>query len=224
MVQKTVQQGASHGGVTWEDAGPVLEGDVGGGDDGATFVTFGDNLEQQLSTSLVRGKVSQLVNEPSALVSGIQRSSPFIQSTSVFRSPAYRLISPKVMRLGRTLPATPRLFQSIRDIRVVFLSPLRKPSHRKFPCKERLHLLLPRRAQDAFVSGTGEGTSLFSYELFHADRERIRPCTPASPQIGGRFCAPFTHFLSPSLHLGSCQKTPAHSSMSPADLEAAPGS
>jgi hypothetical protein len=82
VVQKTVQQGASHGGVTWEDAGPVLEGDVGGGDDGATFVAFGDNLEQQLSTSLVRGKVSQLVNEPSALVSGIQRSSPFIQSTS----------------------------------------------------------------------------------------------------------------------------------------------
>ena len=131
------------------------------------LVAFGDDLEQQLSTSLVRGKVSQLVNnqEPSALVSGIQRSSPFIQSTSVFRSSAYRLITPKVMWLGRTLPATPRLFQSIRDIRVVFLSPLRKPSHRKFPCKERLHLLLPRRAQDAFVSGTGEGTSLFSYEL-----------------------------------------------------------
>jgi hypothetical protein len=69
------------------------------------LVAFGDDLEQQLSTSLVRGKVSQLVSnqEPSALVSGIQRSSPFIQSTSVFRSPAYRLITAKVMRLGHTL-------------------------------------------------------------------------------------------------------------------------
>jgi hypothetical protein len=62
VVQKTVQQGGSHGSITGEDTGPVLEGDVGGDDNGAMLVAFGDDLEQQLSTSLVRGKVSQLVN------------------------------------------------------------------------------------------------------------------------------------------------------------------
>jgi hypothetical protein len=51
VVQKTVEQGGSHGGVTGEDSGPVLEGDIGGDDDGAMLVAFGDNLEQQLSAS-----------------------------------------------------------------------------------------------------------------------------------------------------------------------------
>jgi hypothetical protein len=126
-----------------------------------------DDLEQQLSTSLLRGKVSQLVNqqEPSALVSGIQRSSPFIQSTSVFPVASIPFDTPKVMRLGRTVPATPRLVQSTRDIRVVFLSPLRKPSHHKFLVRRGLALLLYTASQDAFVSGTGEGTSLLFYEL-----------------------------------------------------------
>ncbi len=61
MVQKTVQQGGSHGGITGEDSGPVLEGDIGGNDDGAVLVAFGDDLEQQLSTSLIEGEVAEFI-------------------------------------------------------------------------------------------------------------------------------------------------------------------
>ncbi len=70
VVEKTVQQGGGHGGVTSEDTGPVFEGDVGSDDDGAMLVAFGDNLEQELGTSLVEGEVSQLINnqEPRALI------------------------------------------------------------------------------------------------------------------------------------------------------------
>ena len=60
MVQKTVQQGGSRGGITGEDSGPVLEGDIGGNDDGAVLVAFGDHLEQQLSTSLIEGRGSRV--------------------------------------------------------------------------------------------------------------------------------------------------------------------
>ncbi len=140
----------------------MLEGDVGGDDNGAMLVAFGDDLEQQLSTSLVRGKVSQLVNnqEPSALVSGIQRSSPFIQSTSVFRSPAYRLISPKVMRLRAHPVATPRLVQSTRDIRVVFYLHFESLRTANFLVRKG-SIYYYRGAQDAFVSGTGKGSRFF---------------------------------------------------------------
>src|SRR5260370_41694 len=44
---------------------------------------------------------------------------------------------------------------------------------------------------------------------------RNSPLLAFLPQIGGRFCATFTHFLSPSLRFGPCQDPPAHSSMSP---------
>jgi hypothetical protein len=55
VVQKTVEQSGSHGSITGKDSGPVLEGDIGGDDDGAVLVAFGDNLEQQLSPSFIQG-------------------------------------------------------------------------------------------------------------------------------------------------------------------------
>jgi hypothetical protein len=105
VVQKTVQQGASHGGVTGEDTGPVLEGDIGGDDNGAMLVAFGDDLEQQLSTSLVRGKVSQLVNNqrPSALVKWDPAQFTLYPKYLRFPVASIPFDTPKVMPLRRTL-------------------------------------------------------------------------------------------------------------------------
>src|SRR5260370_22488397 len=75
VVEKTVQQGGGHGGVTSEDTGPVFEGDVGSDDDGAMLVAFGDNLEQELGTSLVEGGVSQV----------IKKQQPRVLETLIFR-------------------------------------------------------------------------------------------------------------------------------------------
>ena len=55
VVQKAIQQSGGHGGVTGEDSRPVLEGDVGGDDDRASLISFSDDLEEQLCTSLVQG-------------------------------------------------------------------------------------------------------------------------------------------------------------------------
>jgi hypothetical protein len=123
-------------------------------DDGAMLVAFGDDLEQQLSTSLVRGKVSQLNNqEPTALVSGIQRSSPFIQSTSVFRSPAYRLILRKSCGSG-----APCRHSSISPINSGHSRGLFISSSKAF-----VHKFLVRTggSHDAFVLGTGKGKRFF---------------------------------------------------------------
>jgi len=48
VMQKTIKQGGGHGGVTGEDSWPAFEGDVGGNDDRAALVAFGDNLKEQL--------------------------------------------------------------------------------------------------------------------------------------------------------------------------------
>ena len=70
VMQKSIQQRGCHGGVTGEDSWPVFESDVGGNDNRAALVTFGDNLKEQLCTALVQGEVAQFVNEqdPWALV------------------------------------------------------------------------------------------------------------------------------------------------------------
>ena len=70
VMQKSIQQSGCHGGVTGEDSGPVFEGDVGGNDDRAALVAFGDNLKEQLCTAFVQGEVAQFVNEqdPWALI------------------------------------------------------------------------------------------------------------------------------------------------------------
>ena len=55
MMQETIQQSGSHGGVAGEDSWPVFEGDVGGNDDRAALVAFGDDLKEQLCASFVEG-------------------------------------------------------------------------------------------------------------------------------------------------------------------------
>src|ERR1700730_6457068 len=55
-MQETIQQSGSQGGITGEDARPILESDVGGDDDRAALVAFGDDLKEQLS-ALVQGQV-----------------------------------------------------------------------------------------------------------------------------------------------------------------------
>ena len=57
-MQETIQQSGSHGGITGEDSGPVLESDVGSDDDRAALVTFGDDLKEQLCASLVRKRLT----------------------------------------------------------------------------------------------------------------------------------------------------------------------
>ena len=57
VMQETIQQSGSHGGITGEDSGLVLESDVGSDDDRAALVTFGDDLKEQLCASLVQGQV-----------------------------------------------------------------------------------------------------------------------------------------------------------------------
>ena len=57
VMQETIQQSGSHGGVSGEDSRPVLEGDVGSDDDRAALVAFGDDLKEQLCASLVQGQV-----------------------------------------------------------------------------------------------------------------------------------------------------------------------
>ena len=58
VMQEAIQQSGSHGGITGEDSWPVLESDVGGDDDRAALVAFGDDLKEQLCAALVQGQVA----------------------------------------------------------------------------------------------------------------------------------------------------------------------
>jgi hypothetical protein len=46
VMQETIQQSGSQGGITGEDSRPVLESDVGGDDDRAALVAFRDDLKE----------------------------------------------------------------------------------------------------------------------------------------------------------------------------------
>ncbi len=63
MVEEAVEDGGGDGGVAVEDGGPVLEGFVGGQDDGAAFVAGADDLEEQVGSALVDGEVADLVED-----------------------------------------------------------------------------------------------------------------------------------------------------------------
>jgi hypothetical protein len=52
VMQETIQQSGSQGGITGEDSWPVLEGNVGNDDDRAALVAFGDDLKEQLCAAL----------------------------------------------------------------------------------------------------------------------------------------------------------------------------
>ena len=56
VMQETIQQSGSQGGITGENSRPVLESDVGGDDDRAALVAFGDDLKEQLCAALVQGR------------------------------------------------------------------------------------------------------------------------------------------------------------------------
>jgi hypothetical protein len=49
VMQETIQQRGSQGGITDEDSRPVLESDVGDDDDWAALVAFGDDLKERLN-------------------------------------------------------------------------------------------------------------------------------------------------------------------------------
>ena len=59
-MQEAIQQSGSHGGITGKDSRPVLESDVGGDDDRAALVAFGDDLKEELAAALVQGHIRVL--------------------------------------------------------------------------------------------------------------------------------------------------------------------
>lgn len=61
VVEEAVQNGGSDGAVVVEDAGPLLEGFVGGQDNGTAFVTLADYLEKEIGAVLIYRKISDLV-------------------------------------------------------------------------------------------------------------------------------------------------------------------
>ena len=58
VVEEAVEDGAGDGAVVVEDAGPLLEGLVGGDDQGTTLVTLADDLEEEVGPVLVDGEVA----------------------------------------------------------------------------------------------------------------------------------------------------------------------
>jgi hypothetical protein len=63
VVEEAVEHGGGDSGVAVEDGGPLLEGLVGGQDDGTAFVAGADDLEEQVGSALVDGQVSDFVED-----------------------------------------------------------------------------------------------------------------------------------------------------------------
>ena len=63
MVEEAVEDGRGDGGVTVEDGGPLLEGLIGGEDDGTAFVAGTNDLEQKIGSALVDGQVADFVED-----------------------------------------------------------------------------------------------------------------------------------------------------------------
>src|SRR5271157_1767359 len=61
VMEQTVQDGGGNGAVVVEDAGPLFEWFISGQHDGATFVTLTDDLEEEVGTALVDGKIAKLI-------------------------------------------------------------------------------------------------------------------------------------------------------------------
>ena len=68
MMKETVEHGGGDSGVTVENGGPLVEGLVGGEDDGAAFVAGADDLEEQISSALVDGEVADFVEDKQSRV------------------------------------------------------------------------------------------------------------------------------------------------------------
>ena len=61
VVQKSIQHRGGDGAVVVKDRGLLLEGLVGGQHDGALFAAPADDLEEEIGTVLVAGKIANLV-------------------------------------------------------------------------------------------------------------------------------------------------------------------
>src|SRR5438093_976282 len=63
MMKEAVQHRGGDGAVAVEDGWPLLEGFVGGEDDGAAFVALADDLEEEIGAALIDGEVADLVED-----------------------------------------------------------------------------------------------------------------------------------------------------------------
>ena len=55
--------GGGDSAIAVEDGSPLFEGFVGGQDDRTAFVALADDLEEQVGSALVDGKIANLVEE-----------------------------------------------------------------------------------------------------------------------------------------------------------------
>ena len=62
-MHQPVDQGRGQGVVHIKDFAPFPEGSIRGDHDRSKFITGGDNLEQQIGTTLVDGQIAQLIEE-----------------------------------------------------------------------------------------------------------------------------------------------------------------
>jgi hypothetical protein len=62
-MHQPVDQGRGHGVVHLKGFAPVPEGSIRGDHDRSQFTTGGDNLEQQIGSTLVDGQIVQLIEE-----------------------------------------------------------------------------------------------------------------------------------------------------------------
>ena len=108
VMQEAIKQSGSHGGITDEDSGPVLEGDVGRDDDRAVLVAFGDDLKEQLCAPLVQGQISQFVQNVELNIFGLMLSAQKCAAEDVRSAPgAYGSVphSTFLTRIFRVAPA-----------------------------------------------------------------------------------------------------------------------
>src|SRR6266571_8985292 len=63
VMEQPIQDGGGQGTVMVEDRGPILEGAVRGNHDRPLFVPQTDDLEEQISSSLINGEIAQLVKD-----------------------------------------------------------------------------------------------------------------------------------------------------------------
>jgi hypothetical protein len=62
-MHQPVDKGRGQGVVHVEELAPFLERTICGDHDRSNFITDGDNLEQQIGTTLVDGQIAQLIEE-----------------------------------------------------------------------------------------------------------------------------------------------------------------